>query len=1675
MMNIKNEQLPLKMEHSQIAEYQTKTFVTQRSAHPIPIAAQEDRTLLASAQQRLWFLDQLEGVNTAYNVPVALQLTGKLNTAALEHSLHELVHRHDLLRTTFPSVAGYPQAVIQATDIASLTIIDLQALTAQERVQKREYLIHEFISRPFNLAEWPLMRTTLLQLAPQEHILLITFHQLIFDNTSIEILIAECAALYQAFCQQKLSPLPPLPIQYADFAVWQRQQFTETSLATQLSYWKQQLADVPSLLTLPTDYPRPPVQSFQGTSYQFHFNPALIQALNTLSQQHQVTLFTTLYSAFICLLARYSGQSDIVVGTPISDRVQPQTEPLIGCFINILALRLTLTDNPAFTQLLQRAQQIISEANAHRELPFEHLIEALKIERNLSYSPLCQVLFVMTTPARRALSVPGLTLTPLTVAAPGARFDLSLSIEFTEQGLIGMLEYNTDLFEPATIERFSDHFQTLLASIIATPEQPIAQLSLLTEAQRHQMLVEWNNTQVDYPQDKCIHPLFEEQVARTPDAIAVVFEEHTLSYQQLNAQANQLARYLQTFDVKPEVLVGLCVERSVDMIVGFLGILKAGGAYVPLNPHNPRQRLQSLLAETALLITQEKLTSLFLDYQKPMIALDTLSSTQIIQEQPFACPLSADNLAYVIYTSGTTGKPKGVMVQHRSVVNLLTALNQAIYTEQRPLRVSLNGPLFFDTSVKQLIQLLNGHCIDIIPESIRLDGYALLSYLKQHRINVFDCTPTQLKMLIAAGLLDEVHSELRYVLIGGEAIDAALWQQLQQITTGISFFNLYGPTECTVDATLCPLNTAAERPVLGRPIANILTYILDSDLQPVPVGVPGELYIGGAGVAQGYLNDPALTEQKFIANSLSPQISSRLYKTGDQARYLHDGTIEFLGRNDDQIKLRGFRIEAGDIEASLRQHADIQDAVVVPYEPTAGNTQLIAYVVPRHARLPSIGGHPRYRLPNNLSIVYLNRNEADFLYRELFEEQAYFKHGIRINDGDCIIDVGTNIGLFTLAAHIHAQNVTVYGFEPNPFVFELAQLNSTLYGVNAKLFNCGLSNRPQTAEFTFYPGFSILSGLYADQQEEKQVVRSYIAKEYEQSSALQEVSEEMLDELLSAKFNSQQLTVPLKTLTEIIEEEQIERIDLLKINVEKSELDVLEGISEHHWPKIRQIVFELHDIQGRLEYAQALLKKHGFRFEVEQDWSLQEHTETNYYIYAIHDAIAAQTACVPPTPQLTDPVLHTAEIREFLQPQLPDYMLPARFIILEALPLTPNGKVDRQALRQQPDSQGAPRTTLPRTVEEKQLAHIWTTVLGLSQPVSIHDNFFALGGHSLLGPQVVFQANQLGLPLTLNQIFQHQTIAELAAVVNAQRQVEVQTDQISSTSTEEVLISLWQTLLGIHSISIHDDFFELGGHSLLATQMIIRVQQLFSVTLSIKQLFESPTIASLAPLIETLRHQAHTPLLQRFKPVPRSEQLPLSFAQQRLWFLDQLLPETAFYNIAVGFHIQGNLELDKLEQSLNELICRHETLRTIFTLQGDEAVQQIQAPFLLSIPLIDLHTLPAAEQMAQAQQLAAQEAQIPFQLSQGPLLRMKVLKLNAKSHILLLTIHHIIADAWSIQLFFHELLNNYQSFITNKSVSLPPLSIQYADFAYWQRQWFSKEILASELTYWQQQLAQNHP
>ena len=928
----------------------------EASAEEIPRRRSKEPLQLSFAQQRLWFLDQWEPGSSTYNVTTAVRLTGLLNFAAFERSINEILRRHEALRTTFATVDGEPVQVVTPPKAFALPVRSLQHLPENERETEARRLVKDEQSKPFDLVKGPLFRPTLLQLGEAEHVLILSMHHIVSDGWSMGILSRELTGLYAAFSAGHPSPLPELSIQYGDFAKWQREWLQGKVLERQLSYWKMQLEGIPAVSNVPTDRPRPAVQGHRGKAQYLELTKELTEGLKELSRKEGVTLFMTLLAAFQTLLYRYTSQEDIVVGSPIANRNRPEIEGLIGFFVNTLVLRTDFSGNPSFRELLGRVRKMALGAYEHQDLPFEKLVEELQPERSPSYSPLFQVMFFLQNAPNAGLEFQSLSVNPVRLDTETARFDLTLSIHETAPGLSGALQYNTDLFHDATITRMIGHLQILLKGIVADADRCISDLSILTEAEKHKLLVEWNDTGADYPKDRCIQHLFEAQAACTPNGVAVVFENKQLTYAELNTRANQLAHHLIALGVGPEVLVGICLERSLELVVGLLGILKAGGAYVPLDPAYPKERLAFMLtdAQVPLLLTQHALLGQLSAYPGRIVCLDSdweASSTIPLTDPP--CRATAGNLACVLYTSGSTGKPKGVAVRQCGVIRLVCKPNYVVLSSSETIGQVSN--VAFDAATFEIWgALLNGGRLAIIAQDTVLAPEAFVAALEHYRITCLFLTTALFNALSLA--MPEAFRGVRQLLFGGEASDPERVRAVLEAGAPENLIHVYGPTETTTFATFYPVKGVrrGDRTIpIGRPISGTRVFILDRHGVPVPVGIVGEIHIGGVGLAAGYLNRPQETDAKFIERSFAGCSNERLYSTGDLARYLPDGNIEFCGRIDDQVKIRGYRIELGEIEAVLAEHPAVSQAVAMVREDSPGDKRLVAYIVASSGSIPS--------------------------------------------------------------------------------------------------------------------------------------------------------------------------------------------------------------------------------------------------------------------------------------------------------------------------------------------------------------------------------------------------------------------------------------------------------------------------------------------------------------------------------------------------------------------------------------------------------------------------------------------------------------------------------------------------------------------------------------------------
>jgi len=1278
---------------------------------PPLLPAPRDRPLpLSFAQQRLWLLDRLVPGSALYNIPLAVRIDGRLDAGTLRRSLTEIVRRHEALRTVFVEHDdGTLVQVVRPAGRAPLSEIDLRALGPEAAaLLGAGSLAAAAARRPFDLARGPLWRALLLRLGGSDHLLVLNFHHGVCDGWSLGVLMEELPALYRAFAAGLASPLPELPVQYADFAAWQRQWLAGELLAAQLAFWQRRLAGAPPLLDLPSDRPRPAIQRPAGGVHPFLLPAELRQRLAALSRRSGVTLFMALLAAWKLLLARTSGQQDIVVGTPVAGRNHLLIERLIGVFVNTLAIRTDLSGDPSFTELLARLRESVLSAFAHQDLPFERLVGELQLGRDLSRTPLFQVVFAMQHARLPPAGLPELRFAPAPLPSGTAKFDLAADLADTGGGgLAGSLEYRRDLFERVTMQRLAGHFLEVLAGAAGDPGLPISRLPVLTAAEAAQAVREWNDTSRAFPPVPPVHEQFAAHARRRPDATAVASRRERLTYGELDRRANRLAHHLRRRGIGPEVLVAVCTGRTLDRVVGILGVLKAGGAYVSLDPDYPPERLGFLLEDSGapVLLTEDRYAARLPRGRADLLRLDR-DWTAVAGDEAVAPPGGAapQHLAYVVYTSGSTGRPKGVEITHAGLLNLVCWYQECFALRPGDRGTQIASPAF-DASVVELWPFLaGGGEVHIPDEETRLSAPGMLRWWAETGI-----TLAYLMTPLAEGVLEELRREpaaapalsVRSLFTGGDRL-----HHRPVPAAGFRLWNTYGPAEYTVTTSAVAVEPAAADgalPSIGRPLPNTSIYVLDARQQPVPPGVPGELYVAGVGLARGYLGRPELTAEKFVPDSWGTEPGARMYRTADLVRRLPDGDLEFLGRIDHQVKLLGHRIELGEIEAALGRHPAVREAAVMVREDRPGARRLVAWVVP-----------------------------------------------------------------------------------------------------------------------------------------------------------------------------------------------------------------------------------------------------------------------------------AAQPGPAP------------AELRGFLKRWLPDVMVPAAWVEIAALPLNANGKLDRAALP-------APR-----------------------ESGSAEDGYVPPRG-----------------PL------------------------------------EEILAGIWEEVLARAPVGVTEDFFALGGHSLLATQVMTRVRRTLGVELPLRVLFESPTIAALAAAIDRSRRlgglaAVPAPPLVR---VPRQQELSLSFAQEWLWFVEQLERAGSLSVTPVALRLLGELRVEALAASLREVVRRHEVLRTRFVAIGGRPVQRVDDGWRPGVPVLDLAGLPAAAAAQAVERAAAAEETRGFDLVRGPLLRCTLVRQAADDFVLLLTLHHIVCDGWSMGVLVREMLALYSACLRGEPSPLPELPVQYADFAAWQRQWLRGEVLDRHLRHATQRLA----
>src|SRR6266481_1143421 len=1314
-----------------------------------------------SPQQERFFLQPAADA-TAYRVLCVMLIEGDLNSELLRTVFHQVINRHEILRTSFQRLPGmdFPLQVIAAEGMSVESDYDLSGFDTPQQEARIKELFEEAGEAAYDFERGPLLHLSHLRSSPTKHAILLGLPSACADKAGLRVLVHEIGRAYAALCSGE--ELLGEPLQYADFSQWQNELLESDEMEEARNYWSEKETPSSSALKLPFETQLVAEPHFKHEFLSMVIDSEMVLSLESLAVRYETSIATVLMACWNILLWRLMKTSPITIGVFFDGRKYEELKGTLGPLGRYLPVGSQLQDSLTFGGLLKQVDMALREASRWQEYFSWQATSETAPES--CFLPWCFEFDL--GPASDFYA--GLRFSIKAERSCIERFKVKLSCEEAGESLRAELHYDGGLFERGDIERVGEQYEGLLAAVRMEPEVAISRLSLVGAGERQKLLVDFNATGKEWEGPGCLHQCFEAQAARTPDGIAVEFGEQQLSYAELNARANQLAHLLVGHGVQADLPVAICLERSAEMVIAMLATLKAGGAYLPLDPGYPEQRLAFMLADSqaTLIITQTELAAKLGSPQAAVICLE--EEAAVIAEQSsdnLEGRVRPNNLAYVIYTSGSSGRPKGVMIAHQSICNrLLWMIEQ--YSFRAADQVLQKTPFSFDASVWEFyVPLLSGGRLILAEPGGHQDSGYLVQAIGEYQITALQLVPSMFELFLSESAVGQQCRSLRLMFSGGEALSGEAAQRFGQCCPWSELSNLYGPTEVSIDATYwsCPNERragAAELVVpIGKPLANVRIHVLNEAQELVALGEQGEVYIGGAGLARGYLGRADWTAERFVPDPYSERGGERLYRSGDVGRRRGDGVLKFCGRVDEQVKLRGYRIETAEIEAVLKEHEQVQEAVVVAKTAgPQGEKRLIAYVVA--GGQTALSERELYQLPNGMSVAHLNKNETDLLYQEIFEEECYLQHGILLEDGACVFDVGANIGLFTLFVNERCRQARVFSFEPIPRTFEKLQANVARYGLAAQLYPYGLAEAAGEAQFTFYPKASAMSGRYANAEEEASVTRTFLER---QDQRLREYA----DELLAERFVGQAVNCPLKTVSQVIEEQQLQRLDLLKIDVEKSELGVLQGIEEEDWSKIKQIVVEVHDEHGRLTAVKQLLASHGYRVVVDQDERLK--TTGIFNLYAVRptrgEGQQRQPGKVSFALRAPQQVDLESLLRHSLSQKLPPYMVPSYIVRLPKLPRLPNGKIDKNIL---PDPESLRSTYVaPQTATEKRLAEMWSDLLDLDE-ISTHENFFELGGHSLLATQLIARLREeLQVELPLRIMFDGSpTILELATQID---------------------------------------------------------------------------------------------------------------------------------------------------------------------------------------------------------------------------------------------------------------------------------------------------------------------
>ncbi len=1708
---------------------------------------------LSCQQEQLWFLDQFLPGSDFYNVPLALRLKGELDAALMERSLQAVVRRHEILRTCFVTDEnGEPmQRVVGERLDVRLPLIDLQGLALNEREERAQKIVAEQGSMAFDLSQAPLLRGVLLRMGEREHVFGLTLHHILCDEWSLGVLMEELAEAYEQYERGEEPSLPQLATQYGEYALEQRKEMDAGKYQRQMEYWKAQLAGMPQVLELQTDRVRQVRQSFRGAIQHQDLENDLLKGLNALGRAEGASLFMTLLAAFQVLLLRYTGQEDFGVGTSIANRGRRDTQQLIGFFLNTLVMRARLGGEPTFREVLRQVRKTALEGYEHQDLPYQKLVEELAPDRDISRNPLVQVMFTVRKPVDS--KVGRFEVSEFEASLQTSKFDLTMMVEESNESKVA-LNYSTDLFEAETAARMLGHYERLLKAVVENPEQRVWDLPLLTETETAQ-LVQWNHTGRDYERDRNVAELFEECAARMPTAVAVEYQGQELTYEELNQRSNRLAHHLRELGVRAEQRMAICLERGVEMVVGLLAVLKAEGAYVPLDPEYPQEHLRHVLQDSSplVLLTQRHLQGILGAIAESVVVVelqDVLSDSARFRHLPKSNPerrsavLKAGHLAYLIYTSGSTGKPKGVMVTHRNLVSS-TAARKLVYGNSG--RFLLLSSISFDSSVAGIFgSLLHGGTLVIASRDVVRDPLLLRQEVQRREVETLLCVPSLYKHFLEYPAGREQKKQLRRVIVAGEACPPDLVLKSAQQEPQVELFNEYGPTEATVWASVhrCVDTPGRQSVPIGRPIANTRVYILDARGERVQIGAVGELHIGGAGVARGYWNRPELTAERFVPDPFADDGPARMYKTGDLARWLPDGTIEFLGRNDSQVKIRGYRVELGEIERVLREHAAVKEAVVSAWEDQVGGRQLVAYVVQQSEEkgLPEKGqyfsaeskrvkefarlyddlygpeeGYAYADQGINVRIWSSSYTNQPLQEEEIVESVTQTVKSIRDLGGRQVLEIGCGTGLLLSRVAPHCD----------------AYCGVDISGEALRRLRAQLGEKPEFRHVTLREGAAHqLDDLGAERFD--CVVLNEVAQHFPDMDYLLQVLKKAAElveprgTIFLGGMRNLHLLEAFHAGVQMFQARESTSLEKLRQRIRRQmrwEKDLI--VAPEFFAGVKRFLPQVTAAQVQLKRGHYRNEITCFKYDVtlyvghervepvnrqEMEWEAERwparelerwvrvHSPDVVHIKQIPNARLAKEKALLELLGRKDGKANVPEIRKALEQQAEKEggIDPEDFWSLEhSLPYQAEVSWAGGGNDGAYDVILRKRSLLSRgfvvaehgSGKEGRGEEAWAAAAEFANHPMAEARF-----KGQLSREFVEELRRLlkenlpehmipsafveleDLPLTANGKVDRQALPEVGELPRGDGEEEYEAPR---TAVEERLAEIWTSVLRAARVGRNSNFFDLGGHSLLAASMVSRFRSAFGTDVPVRAIFESPTVAGLAEVIELdLKSQRRRLPEAGRRATPRHAAsgarpsvFPLSHQQEQLWFLDRFQPDSDFYNVPFAWTLKGDLDVPRLERSLREVVRRHEILRTSFVMGHDQQpIQKVVGEIDIRLPLVDLRALEADEREKRARKIIEEEAGKGFDLRQAPLFRGVLVRTEEKEHVFGLTLHHIICDDWSLRVLMEEWGALYEAYGRGEEPPLADLGMQYGDYAAQQRERLRGGKLQQQMDYWKAQL-----